>query len=294
MAGDWVKMRVALSYDLKVVRIARMLEPVLCVTLQRDSCHARVTQLCVIGALFRFWSAAQEASEDGKLGSLTPEDVDSVAGIPGFYDALAAVGWVEIDETGSLQVHNWEAHNGEGAKRRLLASRRQQRRRAKDPAKSTEAVTPERDKSVTREEKRREEIKHAPPGDTPRPRRSTGTSRAPRATAREKAEGMALPWEELRERWVTWVRHLFAQTRKPTETQLQAHVAKLGQVGSPGAAGDLLEYLTGAGASGISPKALEIARERAKAVGVNGNGDVNNPEFRRFMDDFWARADRRG
>jgi hypothetical protein len=57
------------------------------------------------------------------------------------------VGWIK-GENGEISFPNFERHNGETAKERALASKRQKKKRSRA----------DRDKSVTREEKRREEL----------------------------------------------------------------------------------------------------------------------------------------
>ena len=161
MAGDWIKMRVGLTYDLKVMQIGRHLNgnPLFLETLapgcrlDEGHCNAIVLHTYAIGALHRFWCATQEATRDGNLGSLGCDDIDCLVECPGFSDALIAVGWLEKNADGSLQVHNWQAHNGDSAKKRAEATGRVQKHREV----KRKNVTPVKRKSVTREEKRREE-----------------------------------------------------------------------------------------------------------------------------------------
>jgi hypothetical protein len=73
----------------------------------RDGCHACVT-----------------------LKSLNVSFVDVIAGVTGFGEALAEVGWLRLEE-GVLVFVNAGRHNGKTAKHRALATDRQQNRRAK-------------------------------------------------------------------------------------------------------------------------------------------------------------------
>ena len=136
MAGDWLKMRVGLAQDLKVNRIARLLngnefflEDVIPsweygVEREPGMCNVRSLQLLVVGALHRFWSIAQESSDDGHLPGCDVNDVDQMVGCPGFGAALIEVGWLEDLGVDGLQVHNWEAHNSDGAKKRSQTLKR--------------------------------------------------------------------------------------------------------------------------------------------------------------------------
>jgi hypothetical protein len=67
-------------------------------------------------------------------------------GVTGFANALIEVGWLKAQGDG-FSIPKFDAHNSKSAKNRALASRR----------KVTQRSRSERDKSVTREEKRRED-----------------------------------------------------------------------------------------------------------------------------------------
>jgi hypothetical protein len=173
VAGDWIKMRVGLAYDLKVMQIARYLngndafldQLAPDCRIETGQCNAQALQLLVIGALHKFWCAMQERSTDGKLTGLDTGDIDCLVGVWGFSEALMAVGWLEKDEDGSLQVHDWEAHNSESAKKRAVTLKRVTRHREVKRSGNGESVT----KSLP--EKRRVEEKSPP---TPRKRGSVG------------------------------------------------------------------------------------------------------------------------
>jgi len=83
MAGDWIKMRTALTTHPKVVRIASAL---------------RADKLRTIGGLMSAWCLFDMHSEDGVLPGYTPEILDELIGFAGFSKAMAAVGWLEIGE----------------------------------------------------------------------------------------------------------------------------------------------------------------------------------------------------
>jgi hypothetical protein len=71
---------------------------------------------------------------------------------------MVSVGWLEIDESG-VTFPNFDRHNGESAKARGLAAERKRNQRSRVTEEDGQMSRSERDTSVTREEKRREDIK---------------------------------------------------------------------------------------------------------------------------------------
>jgi len=152
MAGDWIKMRNDLPDDPAVIAIASKLD---------------IDEFSVIGRLHALWAWADEQSRDGHASGVTQKWLDRKVQCDGFAAALVSVKWLEVTPEG-LTIPNFENHNGETAKVRALGTRRKQRQRANPrveivppvvPAVSSEESRVRRDKSETREEKRREEIR---------------------------------------------------------------------------------------------------------------------------------------
>lgn len=138
MAGDWIKIQHSLPGKPEVFAIARVVRQ------NRDT---------VVGLLVRFWAWCDENSTDGTNLSVTSDDVDDIVGLPGFAAALRSSGWLS-GEDGSLQVPNFERHNGSSAKARALESEAKRLRRLSD----TESDTcPTKEPSNVRPEKRRRE-----------------------------------------------------------------------------------------------------------------------------------------
>lgn len=182
MAGDWIKMRVGLTTHPRVMRIAECLlegaaflewsgfgygipgYPPSSKESQRAERHAalRVTRYVTVTALLRFWGYANEHVKGEYIAGIFPEDVDEIAGVPGFADAIEAAGWVEFDPDGGLSMPNFGEHNTAAGERSSGAERQ---KRYREKAKEAPLpVTPEsdvtRDVTVThREEKSREEKK---------------------------------------------------------------------------------------------------------------------------------------
>lgn len=135
MAGDWIKMRMGLRTHPKVVRISSALS---------------ADRFRVIGALHAVWCLADEHTEDGALPGYSMSALDDSIGWPGFSQAMRDVEWLDARPEG-LVIPRFDEHNGASAKRRAMESERKRRGR--------ELSAPDADKSVTREEKRREELK---------------------------------------------------------------------------------------------------------------------------------------
>ena len=106
----------------------------------------------VVGKLLRVWAWFDQHTEDGSANVSGILLLDRLAGVAGFCDAMAQVDWLIIEDD-AIGLPNFDRHNGHSAKNRLLSAERKRRERDNVAAKSRL----NRDKSVTREEKRREE-----------------------------------------------------------------------------------------------------------------------------------------
>lgn len=152
MAGDWIKVEVATSQKIEVFLIAEILD------MDIDT---------VLGKLIRLWSWADANTIDGHAKSVTKKLLDRVVGCDGFVSALLdeRVNWLCQLENGDLFFINFDRHNGKGAKKRATDAARQAKKRVTDTvAKQSRS---NRDNSVTREEKRREDLKDKDPPLTP-------------------------------------------------------------------------------------------------------------------------------
>ncbi len=173
MAGDWIKMRTNLDTDPRVIDIATRLG---------------VSELQVVGMLWKVWSWADAHTLDGNAIRVTDVTLDRFTLVTGFADALRKVGWLE-GRDGLLTFPRFAEHNGQTAKNRAETKERVAKHRN---AKSVTDVTPK-----PLPEKRREE----------------------KSLEKEKARG-----EEFQICWSKWKRHL-GQIQKPLsqiteETQL--------------------------------------------------------------------------
>jgi hypothetical protein len=137
MAGDWIKLQVNIWTNPKLVTLASRLS---------------VTNVTAVGAVCHAWCVADQHGDDDGCIEIGKDAFDTMCGVDGLCDAMHEVGWIEIHEN-HLKFPNYCDHNGTTAKKRASAQKRKSRSR-----KSVTDVTPKRDASVTREEKRREEI----------------------------------------------------------------------------------------------------------------------------------------
>lgn len=184
MAGDWIKMRPALLTSPKVNGIARYLEenqqtaralstgyggPL------REIVTRTVMRHVTVSALLVIWGAANEHTEDGAFRNADLSDIDDMAGIPGFGEAMVSVGWAVVNENDcSVMLPNFNEYNTCGKERSAVAKtpaqRQKEYRERKKQEKSSHSsdVTERNESDVTsnhREEKRREEVNtpHNPP-----------------------------------------------------------------------------------------------------------------------------------
>ena len=195
MAGDWIKMRLSLVTHPKVMRMAEHLltqgdyldwaglsygvggYPAPSEAEQREERYGalRVTRYVTVTALLRFWGYANEhAKDDETIAGLWPDDVDEIAGVPKFAEALKHVAWIEFDDAaGCAYLPNFCEHNVLAGSRSPAAERQ---KRYRENLKNRDVT---RDVTVTpREEESREEKKvRARPAKKPIPKDFTISER---------------------------------------------------------------------------------------------------------------------
>lgn len=120
MSG-WIKWEKDLESDPRVLRMAREL---------KRMCNALpfhpVTLVC--GGLLRMWSYADSHIRDDDTLDLGRSELDEIIGIEGFCSLLPADWLVEINEN-TVELPNFQEHNGVEAKRRALTQKRVKRHR---------------------------------------------------------------------------------------------------------------------------------------------------------------------
>jgi hypothetical protein len=157
MAGDWIKMRAALTTCPKVAAMARAIG----MAEEFRSLSRQSMRLLVVGGLHAVWAAVNEHTSDGVMVNSYPEDLDDIAGIEGFGQAMQAAGWLEVDEAdASLTFPNFGQWNTP-AKDTTAAERMRKHREKQRVAQPTVTVTAPLRVTVapdkTRQDKREEE-----------------------------------------------------------------------------------------------------------------------------------------
>lgn len=148
---SWIKVRVVLPREPRVMRLAMLLG---------------VSRHEALGLLVEWFCWLDGVTEDGRTG-LTEAQIDelffcnakSVTGRNAekcnFCNAMQKIGWLSVDENGEIFAVNYEENNGESAKKRAQTAKRVSNKRKRDC--NAKSVTGCNGKSVTREDKRREE-----------------------------------------------------------------------------------------------------------------------------------------
>ena len=115
----WIKMRTDLREDPDVIAMASRLGIV------ELSAEDRV-----VAKLLQIWSWADAQTADGNVPGVTPVWLDAYLCAPGFAEAMAAVGWLEVTDDG-IVFPNFDVHMSESAKQRALTAKRVAKARGK-------------------------------------------------------------------------------------------------------------------------------------------------------------------
>jgi hypothetical protein len=158
MAGDWIKMRAALTTCPKVAAMARAIG----IADEFGGLSRHAMRLLVVGGLHAVWAAVNEHTADGVMANAYPEDLDDIAGIEGFGLAMKSAGWLEVDEADqTLTFPNFGQWNTP-AKDTTAAERMRKHRAKQDVTRNTVTVTEPLRVTValdkTRQDKREERI----------------------------------------------------------------------------------------------------------------------------------------
>lgn len=107
-----------------------------------------------VGMLCEWFAWVDQNAIDGHAPYVTERSIDDIVGHVGFASALLECGWLQV-RSGSLVIPRFDRHLSQGSKTRALSGERQRKRRSDSVTKLSRS---QRDKSVTREEKRREDL----------------------------------------------------------------------------------------------------------------------------------------
>ena len=190
MAGDWIKMRVDLYRDPKIISMADVLmdddsslSRYVSQNTQRDSNVTRnVMRNAVVGALVSVWGIARvqgkRVDDDLLMESVTPAVLDDIADLPGIGDALLESRWVQESPDGLIFPRFFELYNEDYGDQKKKNRERQARYRAKKAKGRNVTVTsPVTSRNAPREEESRGEVKEeekTPPVAGPVPEQDPG------------------------------------------------------------------------------------------------------------------------
>ena len=142
---DWIKINTALPKCPKVVRLASLMG---------------VSEREALGLALEWFCWLDSATADGSTG-LHADEIDrvftchasSVTGVSRFSDALAQIGWILEDENGIVCASDFAQHNGESAKKRAQATKRQNAKREKERHATSVTGVSRKQRDQRREEK---------------------------------------------------------------------------------------------------------------------------------------------
>jgi hypothetical protein len=264
MANDWLKMRVLLADDPKVVSMADALGGdraymdwltgpfgVRCEETAHEHVPVRVTVALCVTALLKTWGIARERGkregDDLVVKWCTTDTIDTLADLPGFGAAMAMVGWFrERDDLSGVFPNFFEEQDLPDDRYRQKNAIRQARFRENHPG-GKKKVTPhpaESDVTVTfREEKSREDSKD-PPCPPSRGGRVRKRGKRAKAAGAEIAYPPGLDTEAFRAAYARWAafRREKRQALKPSTVELQ--LKKLAAWGEAGAVASIEQSIT--------------------------------------------------
>lgn len=141
MAGNWIKFEVDTPEKPEVLALT--------VAMGWDDPDLTV------GKLLRVWRWFDQQTLEGNALGVSAALLDRIAGVTGFANAMAKVGWLIVSDDG-VSLPNFDRHNGETAKSRALTAKRVAKHKANangnDDGNAESVTSP-----LPREEKNREE-----------------------------------------------------------------------------------------------------------------------------------------
>ena len=183
MAGDWIKMRAALTTCPKVAAMARAIS----LTDEFVGLSRHAMRLLVVGGLHAVWAAVNEHTSDGVMANAYPEDVDDIAGIDGFGSAMRSAGWLEVDEAAqTLTFPNFGQWNTP-AKDTTAAERMRKHRAKQDVTRNSVTVTEPLRVTVAPDKTRQERDTDIPAAPVP--------TTEPAKPSRSRAKPSGVSWD---------------------------------------------------------------------------------------------------
>jgi len=151
MAGNWIKFEVDTPEKPEVLALT--------VAMGWDDPDLTV------GKLLRVWRWFDQHTLEGNAPGVSAALLDRIAGVTGFANAMAKVGWLIISDEG-ISLPNFDRHNGETAKSRALTAKRVAKHKANskgnDAGNAASVTSP-----LPKEEKNKEEVNNPPNPPSP-------------------------------------------------------------------------------------------------------------------------------
>jgi hypothetical protein len=228
MAGDWIKMRAALTTCPKVAAMARAIG----MADEFSGLSRHSMRLLVVGGLHAVWAAVNEHTADGVMTNTYPEDLDDIAGIDGFGSAMRSAGWLEVDEAAqTLTFPNFGQWNTPA--KDITAAERMRKHRAKqDVARNTVTVTEPLRVTVTTDKTRQDKSKYIPaaPVATSEPPKRRKRSQHPDAVSWNADAGWQQITDADRSEWAAaYPGAVLDQELAKANAWLKAHPSKAGK-----------------------------------------------------------------
>jgi hypothetical protein len=202
MAGNWIKFDTSTSDKPEVWAIAESLG---------------IDPDAVVGKLLRVWAWFDDQTEKGNAPIVTRALLDRKVGVTGFVTAMVSAGWM-VETDGLLTLPNFDRHNGQTAKNRVLTAKRvatHKKGNAEGNAKGNATIVT---RALPKEEKNREE-------------KNTHTHTA-------EPEPIQ-PEDELAPHWRRWCEYCLAIGKPVNEIQADAILMDLGRRGTAKAIRDI-------------------------------------------------------
>lgn len=148
MSGDWVKMRVLLGKDPKVIAIGGLLaeDERFKAWSGCDCVSRRMGVAATVAALLLLWGVAREqgrqVGDDLVLDHASLDSLDLIAETPGLGDAMAAVDWAEQGEDGTIVLPKFFRQNASTENRDKKREADRERMRDKRAAEKASKLSP--------------------------------------------------------------------------------------------------------------------------------------------------------
>jgi hypothetical protein len=204
MAGNWIKFDTSTSDKPEVWAIAESLG---------------IDPDAVVGKLLRVWAWFDDQTEKGNAPIVTRALLDRKVGVTGFVTAMVQAGWM-VETDGLLTLPNFDRHNGQTAKNRILTAKRVAAHKKGNAGGNAKGNAPIVTGALPKEEKIRSEKK-----DT--------------HTLTARAESVSVS-DELAACWHRWSEYVLATTGKAVNAiQAEVMLMDLGRRGADKAARDI-------------------------------------------------------